>query len=63
MATRVGFIGLGNIGKPMAINVARAGFDLMVSDLQEGPLQELAALGATVARSAAEVGAHGEVIG
>ncbi|MBI3302634.1 MAG: NAD(P)-dependent oxidoreductase [Deltaproteobacteria bacterium] len=62
MATRVGFIGLGNIGKPMAINVARAGFDLMVYDLREEPLKELAALGAKVARSASEVGAHGEII-
>jgi len=62
MATRVGFIGLGNIGKPMAVNVARAGFDLMVYDLREEPLKELAALGAKVARSASEVGAHGEII-
>jgi len=62
MATRVGFIGLGNIGTPMAMNVARAGFDLMVYDLREEPLKELAALGATVARSAKEVGAHGEII-
>ena len=62
MATRVGFIGLGNIGKPMAMNVARAGFDLMVYDLREEPLKELAALGATIARSAGEVGAHGEII-
>ena len=62
MATRVGFIGLGNIGTPMAMNVARAGFDLMVYDLREEPLKELAALGATIARSAKEVGAHGEII-
>jgi 3-hydroxyisobutyrate dehydrogenase-like beta-hydroxyacid dehydrogenase len=58
----VGFIGLGNIGKPMAINIAKAGFDLMVYDLREEPCQELAALGAKVARSAHEVGAHGEII-
>ena len=62
MATRVGFIGLGNIGKPMAMNVARAGFDLMVYDLRDEPLKELAALGATIARSAREVGTHGEII-
>jgi 3-hydroxyisobutyrate dehydrogenase-like beta-hydroxyacid dehydrogenase len=62
MATRVGFIGLGNIGKPMAINVARAGFDVMVYDLREEPLKELAALGAKVARSAKEIGEHGEII-
>ncbi|HEX4208824.1 MAG TPA: NAD(P)-binding domain-containing protein, partial [Candidatus Binataceae bacterium] len=62
MATRVGFIGLGNIGKPMAINVAKAGFDLMVYDLRAEPMRELTALGAQAARSADEVGAHGEII-
>jgi len=62
MATRIGFIGLGNIGKPMAMNVAKAGFDLMVYDVRQEPLQELAAAGARVARSAHEIGVHGEVI-
>jgi 3-hydroxyisobutyrate dehydrogenase-like beta-hydroxyacid dehydrogenase len=62
MATRVGFIGLGNIGKPMAINVAKAGFDLMVYDLRPEPMRELTALGAKAARSADEIGAHGEII-
>jgi 3-hydroxyisobutyrate dehydrogenase-like beta-hydroxyacid dehydrogenase len=62
MATRVGFIGLGNMGKPMAINLAKGGFDLMVYDLRPEPMQELAALGAKTARSAQEIGAHGEII-
>ena len=62
MSTRVGFIGLGNMGKPMALNVAKAGFDLMVYDLREEPLAELAAAGAKTARSANEIGAHGEII-
>lgn len=62
MATKVGFIGLGNMGRPMAANVLKAGFDLMVFDLRPEPLKELAAMGAKVARSLKEVGAHGEVI-
>ena len=62
MTTPVGFIGLGNIGKPMAINLAIAGFDLMVYDLRAEPMRELTALGAKAARSADEVGAHGEII-
>jgi 3-hydroxyisobutyrate dehydrogenase-like beta-hydroxyacid dehydrogenase len=62
MSTRVGFIGLGNIGKPMAVNVATAGFELMVYDVREEPLKELAALGAAVAHSPREIGAHGEII-
>jgi 2-hydroxy-3-oxopropionate reductase len=62
MATRVGFIGLGNIGKPMAMNIAKAGFDLMVYDIREEPLKELATLGAKVAQSAKEIGEYGEII-
>jgi 2-hydroxy-3-oxopropionate reductase len=62
MTTRVGFIGLGNMGKPMAINVAKAGFDLMVYDLRREPMNELAALGAKTARSLHEIGTHAEVI-
>src|SRR5690349_21062362 len=63
MTTRVGFIGLGNMGKPMAVNIAKSGgFDLMVYDLRPEPMQELAALGAKTARSAQEIGAHGEII-
>lgn len=34
MSEKVGFIGLGNIGKPIAINVCKAGHDLMVYDLR-----------------------------
>jgi len=62
MTTRVGFIGLGNMGKHMAINIAKAGFDLMVYDLRAEPMRELTALGAKAARSADEIGAHGEII-
>src|ERR1700687_4530674 len=62
MTTRVGFIGLGNIGKPMAINIAKAGVDLMVYDLRAEPMRELTAMGAKAARSADEIGAHAEII-
>ena len=52
---KIGFIGLGGIGKPMAINIAKSGFDLTVTDLREQPLNELAHYGARVAASAKEV--------
>ena len=52
---KVGFIGLGGIGKPMAINIAKSGFDLTVTHLREQPLNELAHYGARVAASAKEV--------
>ena len=43
---KVGFIGLGGIGKPMAISIARAGFELTVNDLREQPLKDLERHGA-----------------
>jgi 3-hydroxyisobutyrate dehydrogenase-like beta-hydroxyacid dehydrogenase len=50
----VGFIGLGRMGKPMAANLLRAGFNLVVHDARDGPALELANLGAKVARSPRE---------
>ena len=60
---RVGFIGLGEQGKPMAINIAKAaGFDLMVHDLRKEPVAELVALGAKGAGSPRAVGSHCDII-
>lgn len=60
--TKVGFIGLGTQGKYLAVNLATAGYDLMVYDVRPGPLEELRAVGAKVAKSNREVGAHAEII-
>jgi 3-hydroxyisobutyrate dehydrogenase-like beta-hydroxyacid dehydrogenase len=62
VAIKVGFIGLGGMGKALSTNLARAGFDLMVYDVREEPLKELAALGAKIARSAKEVGEFAEIV-
>jgi 3-hydroxyisobutyrate dehydrogenase-like beta-hydroxyacid dehydrogenase len=59
---RVGFIGLGTMGKPMAIHIANAGFDLMVYDVREEPLRELSRLGAKIGRSAKEAAEHAELV-
>ena len=39
---RIGFIGLGNMGKPIAENLARAGFPMTVLDLNPAPVADLA---------------------
>lgn len=44
---RIGFIGLGNIGKPMAKHLTDKEFELQVFDVFEDPVQELTKLGAT----------------
>lgn len=59
---KIGFIGLGMQGKYMAINLAQAGYDLMVYDTRAEPLEELAAAGAKIATSNAEVGKHAEIV-
>ena len=60
---KVGFVGLGTIGKPIAVNILKAGFDLMVFDSRRGAVKALARLGAKAAHSCREVGQHGKVIG
>lgn len=62
MKEKIGFIGLGNMGKPMAINLAKAGMDLTVFDLKPEPCRELAALGAKVAGSTAELGEQCDIV-
>ena len=56
-ATRVGFIGLGNIGKPMALRLAAWEGGLTVFDLAPEPLAEAEKAGARVASSVAELAA------
>ena len=62
MKSKVGFIGLGAMGKPMAANIARARFELTVCDLREEPCKELASLGARVVASAREVAEKSDII-
>ena len=50
----VGFIGLGNMGKPMALNLLNSGHRLRVWNRSPAPAQELRARGATVAASPSE---------
>ena len=45
---RVGFIGLGIMGRPMARNLLKAGYELWVNSRSRGPVDELAACGARV---------------
>jgi 2-hydroxy-3-oxopropionate reductase len=52
---KVGFIGLGIMGKPMAKNLIRAGYELIVYDIAKDPVSELVALGATSAGTCKEV--------
>ena len=58
MAGKVGFIGLGAMGGPMALNLLKAGFALVVHDIDAAKTEPLKARGAEVAASAAAVAAE-----
>ena len=51
----VGFIGLGVMGKPMARNLLKRGFSLVVHSRSQAPVDEIVAAGAASATSAADV--------
>lgn len=59
---RIGFIGLGRMGRPMASNLRPRDFDLIVHDVNAEAMTALAALGAATAVSVAEVAARADVI-
>lgn len=61
-AVRAGFVGLGNIGESMARNVAKAGFDLTVLDLNEAPMARLEADGARRAASMTDLAIGRDVV-
>jgi len=58
----IGFIGLGIMGKPMAKNLLKAGYELMVSDLNQDAVAELASAGARKAESSAALARECDVI-
>lgn len=62
MAVSVGFIGLGNMGNPMAVNVQKNGFPMTVFDTNPKTMQNLVQSGAKAATSAREVVENAEVV-
>jgi 2-hydroxy-3-oxopropionate reductase len=62
MAEKVGFIGLGIMGKPMARNLIRAGYDLVVHNRSPGPVEELSGEGAEAAGGPREVAQNSDII-
>jgi hypothetical protein len=59
---QVAFIGLGKMGRPMAARIQQAGHQVHAFNRSRGAIDELSAMGATPARSAAEAAAPAEVI-
>ncbi|MFN8522498.1 MAG: 3-hydroxyisobutyrate dehydrogenase [Chloroflexota bacterium] len=59
---RIGFIGVGTMGKSMARNLLKAHYQVTAYDLNPAPLDELREFGADVATSAAACAAAGDVV-
>lgn len=59
---KVGFIGLGIMGKPMSKNLVKAGHKVVVFDFKQSSMDELAAEGATAATSGADVASQCDTI-
>jgi 2-hydroxy-3-oxopropionate reductase len=59
---KVGYIGLGLMGKSMARNILKAGFPLVVHNRSQGAIRELTAEGAQPANSPAEVAKNVDIV-
>lgn len=59
---RIGFVGLGIMGRPMAKNLLKAGFDVTAYNRSEGPRAEVQAAGARIAASPAEAARDAELV-
>lgn len=62
MAVSVGFIGVGNMGNPMAGNVLKAGFPMTVFDKSAKAMDNLVQAGARAAASMADVAERSEIV-
>jgi len=58
----IGFIGLGAMGRGMAVNCVKKGFKLVVHDLRPEPIEELVSLGATAGKDIADVARQCSII-
>src|ERR1700751_1651211 len=58
----VGFIGLGNMGGPVATHIQQAGYPMVVYDIRDEAMRPFRAPGAVSAQTAAELAGNSDVI-
>lgn len=58
----IGFIGLGIMGKPMSKNLLKAGYSLVVNDINKAAVEEVVSCGAKAADNAAQVAAQSDIV-
>ncbi|WP_110954841.1 NAD(P)-dependent oxidoreductase [Anaerosinus massiliensis] len=59
---KIGFIGLGNMGKPMALNLLKAQYDVTICDVNQAVVEEFKAVGAKAAATPAELAKYVDVV-
>ena len=62
MTETIGFIGLGNMGLPMCLNLIETGFDVVAFDLRSEPIAEAVAAGGRSGESAQAVAAEADIL-
>jgi 2-hydroxy-3-oxopropionate reductase len=62
MSQTIGFIGLGIMGRPMAKNLLKAGYSLVVTSRSRPPIDDVVATGAKAAANGREVAAQSDVV-
>jgi 2-hydroxy-3-oxopropionate reductase len=62
MGSKIGFVGLGIMGKPMSKNLIKVGHELTAYDVVDAPLKDLENAGAKIAHSAKEVAEESDLI-
>jgi len=62
MSERIGFIGLGNMGRGLSSNLCRKGFSLTVFDINPEPIAHLQRLGARTAAGSGDVAAASDIV-
>ncbi|WP_152495313.1 2-hydroxy-3-oxopropionate reductase [Dickeya sp. NCPPB 3274] len=62
MAMKIGFIGLGIMGKPMSKNLIKAGYSLVVLDRNSAAVADVVAAGATSAETAKAVAEQSDIV-
>jgi 4-hydroxybutyrate dehydrogenase/sulfolactaldehyde 3-reductase len=59
---KIGFVGLGRMGRPMASNLQNKGFELLVFDQNPAAVEALRQLGATAAENVAEIARGSDIV-